>query len=126
MVWAIMSILDNLSEHGFWFENKIVLRYHASTHSQNGSEKSQIKQNSPILCNFKPKEQFWIDKGHENQNRCKRTRNKCHKPRQLRCLCFGKLINVFRGKLVTEIKTFLEDVIQLVEFSKFPFGEKSV
>jgi len=27
---------------------------------------------------------------------------------------------------VTEIKTFLEDVIQLVEFSKFPLREKSV
>jgi hypothetical protein len=41
-------------------------------------------------------------------------------PRYLRSLLFGELINVFRSKFVAKVESFLEYVIQLIEFTKLP------
>jgi hypothetical protein len=60
---TIMCILDNLSEHGFWFENEILLRYHATTDCKYSSKQAKVEQDGAILRDFKSEEKLRIDQG---------------------------------------------------------------
>ena len=58
-----MCILDNLSEHSFWFENKILLWYHATTDGKYSSKQADVEQDGTIFRDFKSEEKLRVDQG---------------------------------------------------------------
>ena len=56
MAGTIVRVLDDLSEHCFWFENEVFLRNHSSADCQYCAEEPQVEQNGAVLGDFEAEE----------------------------------------------------------------------
>lgn len=63
VIWIVMCVLDNLSEHRFWFKDEIFLGYHAPADCEDGSKQTEVEQDGAIFRNLKSQEQLRVDKG---------------------------------------------------------------
>ena len=60
---TIMCILDNLSEHSFWFKNEVLLGYHATADCKYSSKQTKVEKDGAILRDFKSEEKLRVDQG---------------------------------------------------------------
>ena len=65
----IMCMRNNFGDKLFGRERLCVLRYHSPGYREDRSEKTQVKEYGPVLCNFEM-EEIRIDHRKQQKDRC--------------------------------------------------------